>query len=167
MRRKSYYTTDYLGRKVKVVTDKWGYEHQKILRPHEWFWPIRDIMNFILYCRFIKHCDPEEIGFLRSRIAKYGFNRGIHLFEGWLRSKRTSEYYEAKGALEDMAQGKLPGQGQKEYVEAVEASWKLQDERKRKKELIREYQKLVKDSQLDNVSEQDLRDAINKLKRKP
>jgi hypothetical protein len=159
---------DYLGRTRKVYTDKWGYEHERRLYPMEWPWPIRDIMSFILYRDFIKLCTPEEIGAMRNEIGKYGFNHGIHIFEGWLRSKRVMEAYEIKIALRDIADGKEPGQSHREYVKQVEDGWAKDKERDRKRKLLREYQHELKNQQeLDRLTEQELIDAIKKLKRKP
>lgn len=160
------YKEDHLGRRWKVYKDKWGYDRTKEKFPMEMIWPFRQFAAFAMYRQMIKVCDPDEIAELRNLIGRYGFTHGVVHFNGNLRSKRARESVEAQNALRDIADGLQPGQSHEEYVKGVKDQWNLEAERVRKRQLLKEYKQELKDQQeLDRISEQDLRDAIERIKK--
>lgn len=139
--------------------------NKKKIYPSSWIWPFRGILNFGYYIKNIRQCSPEEIGRMRKLIRQIGFNMGMESFEMSMIQKRAMQAYDKRKALEDIADGKQPGQSLREFEQFAKAEREKDESRTRKRRLLQELNQEIKNAELDRINEKDIVSSIEKIRK--
>ncbi|MNX92079.1 hypothetical protein D3C86_1242030 [compost metagenome] len=86
-------------------------------------------------------------------------------FDSYMTGRRASNAYLKRKALEDVADGKYPGQSIKEFEQQAREERERDEERIRKQRLLQELQQEVNNAEIDRINEQDIVSSIEKIRK--